>query len=93
MEARQEVNPIAREQALIQKHEVRFERVQEFQGCQTIRCDDDLVASLLCKPLTKPSDSGKIILDEKKLLYGGWFIGSPFHQNMPFPRHSKECGL
>ncbi len=81
MEARQEVSSIPREQALIQKHEVWFERAHEFQGRQTIRSDDDLVASLLCKHLTKPCGSGNVILDEKKLLYGGLFIGYPFQSH------------
>lgn len=53
LEARQKVKAMLREQARIHKHEVRFARAQEFQGRQTIRSDDDLVASLLCQYLTK----------------------------------------
>jgi hypothetical protein len=47
-ESRIKFDAIPREQALIQKHEVWFERAHEFQGRQTIRSDNDLVASLLC---------------------------------------------
>jgi hypothetical protein len=53
LEAREEVNAMPAEQARIHKHEVRFTRAQEFQGRQTIRSDDDLVASLLRESLTK----------------------------------------
>jgi hypothetical protein len=42
-----------REQARIQKHEIRFARAQEFQGRQTIRSNDDAAGCLLCKRLTK----------------------------------------
>jgi hypothetical protein len=53
LHAQQEVNAMPREQARIHKHEVWFARAQEFHGRQTIRSDDDLVASLLCQYLTK----------------------------------------
>jgi hypothetical protein len=52
-ESRTEIDTIPRKQALIQKNEVCFVRANEFQGRQTIRSEDDLIACLLCKHLTK----------------------------------------
>ena len=68
MEARQEVHAMPREQALIQQYEVWFANAKELQGRQPIRSDDDLVASLLCKRLTKVEGSSQVILDEQERL-------------------------
>lgn len=53
LEAWQEVNAIAREQELILLDELWLANAKEFQGRHTIRSDDGLVASLLCKCPTK----------------------------------------
>jgi len=53
MQARQQVHAMPREQVLIQQDEVWFAHAKEFQDRHPIRSNDDLVASLLCKRLTK----------------------------------------
>ncbi len=57
-----------REQTIIQKNEVWFAHVKEFQSRQPIRSDDNVIASLLCKRLTKAESSGAVILHEKERL-------------------------
>jgi hypothetical protein len=64
-EARQKVNAMPCEQALIQKNEVWFVQAKEFGGRQPIRSDDNLGIGLLFKQLTKVDNSGKVIHDEK----------------------------
>ena len=68
MQARQEVHAMPHEQMLIQQYEVWFANAKELQGRQPIRSDDDLVASLLCKRLTKLEGSSQVILDEQERL-------------------------
>jgi hypothetical protein len=74
VEALQEINPIAREQALIQKDEVWFATAKELQGRQPISSDDELIASLLCKHLTKVEVSGQVIPDEQDCFEAGLCI-------------------
>jgi len=68
VEALQEVHPMPREQALIQKNEVWFARAKELQGRQPIRSEDDAAGSLPCKRLTQAESSDKVILHEKERL-------------------------
>src|SRR6266699_3990090 len=69
MQARQEVNAMPHEQMLIQQYEVWFANAKEFQGRQAIRSDDDSIASLLCKRLTKLEGSSQGLLSINALFY------------------------